>query len=272
MNIKYDYSGKNALVTGAATGMGKETALRFAKAGANVIVWDFDEKQGKATAKECEAFGVKSAFYNVDVSNEANVNDAKNKTLEEFGHVDFLFSNAGIAPKDGIPVFGEGFMDDFRKMLNVNALGFAIIIQAFLEHFKERKQGKVVVTSSIASTLNAAVLLGYGATKAAVANLMRNIAVILGPYNVNVNAIAPGFVYTPLYYTADKMIKDRMPPETFAGIDEPEEIVKAMAANSALGRIQTVEDMANAVLFLCSDEAKNITGQELFIDSGRSVI
>ncbi|KAF5077718.1 putative oxidoreductase [anaerobic digester metagenome] len=271
MNISYDYSGKNVLVTGAASGIGKETALMFARAGANVIVWDYNKDSGNLVADECKKIGSNSLFFQVDVSDEKSVFPAAEKVIEEYGHIDFLISNAGVGPRNETPLYGEGFLDDFRKILSVNVLGFSIVLMAFLKNFQERKQGKIVATSSVAYKVNSAILPHYAASKAAVSTLVRNAALMLGSYNINVNAICPGYVYTPIYHQADKLIKEKL-PQMFADCETSEDIVKKMASASALHRIQTETDMANGILFLCSDEACNITGQDLNIDAGRTVM
>lgn len=271
MSIQYDYSGKNVLITGAASGIGKETALMFARAGANVIVWDFNKTNGDLVAEECSKIGSKSASYQVDVSDEKSVFPAAKDVLEKYGYLDFLISNAGIGPRDETPLYGEGFLEDFRKILNVNVMGFPTVLTPFVKSFMERKQGKIVATSSISYKVNSVVVPHYAASKAAISTIVKNTALMLGPYNINVNAICPGYVYTPIYHKADTLIKDKL-PQMFADCETPEEIVKKMASGSALQRIQTVTDMANGILFLCSDEACNITGQDLNIDAGRTLM
>jgi NAD(P)-dependent dehydrogenase (short-subunit alcohol dehydrogenase family) len=266
MNIKFDYQGKIVLITGAATGIGRETALKFAKAGASVAVVDFNEAEAKKTADDCKAFGVKANFYKTDVSDENSVAEMGKKVLADFGYIDFLISNAGISGTMGLPITNIP-AEDARKVMNVNMIGFLNLTHAFYGNFASRKQGKVVVTSSIAGIMASPLLPIYSASKAAVYSLVRSMSVEWGGFNVNVNAIAPGFVYTPIY--SDAISFKKIFPGRFDDCNTSEEVVKKMASFSALHRVQTAEDMANAILFLCADEAENITGHYLIIDSGR---
>lgn len=268
MNIHFDYSGKIALVTGSATGMGKEMALQFAKAGASVALWDMNDQEGIKTAEACRALGVKAQYFHVDVSDEEGVYAAAKQTLECFGGLDYLISNAGIGPSPKVKAYEEGYAAETRRVFSVNVFGSIYVMQAFMEHFKARRQGKIVVTSSIAHRIPS-YLPGYAASKAALSNLVRNAAMYLGDYNVNVNAIEPGHVFTPIYKEADVLAKTN--PDALEAGQDARGVVESRAKKSALQRIQTVEDMAYAVLFLCADEACNITGMELCVDAGFSV-
>lgn len=271
MSITFDYTGKNVLITGAATGIGRTTALMFADAGANIAIWDVNEEKCREVLDACTEKGVTTRFYKADVSDEAMINDVAAKTLADFGYIDFLISNAGIAPTGDYPLYRPGFIDDFRKILEINTLGFAIVLQSLLPNFMSRNEGKIVVTSSVSYKISSSLLPHYAASKAGVSSLVRNAALMLGKHNVNVNAISPGFVYTYIYHTADVAIKGKV-PQVFQDCETSEQVMEKMASNSALGRKQTTEDMANTILFLCSEEAKNITGEDINIDAGRAVM
>lgn len=267
MNIKFDFFGKIALVTGAATGLGRQTALQFAKAGATVIVADFNPELGKKTVEDCKALGAKSIFCEVNVGDENTVRAMAKKVIDEFGYIDILVSNAGIGPKDFGNPFTQISPNDIRNQYNVNTVGFANMIQAFYETFTSRKQGKVVCTSSIAAFLPTTLHPHYGASKVALLAFMKSMALELGPYNINVNAIAPGFVYTPIYHEAT--IFKGIFPGRFDDCETSEEVVLKMAKQSSMRRWQSEADMANAIMILCSDECENVTGQCLTVDSGR---
>ncbi len=270
MGIKFDFQGKNVLISGASTGIGKTTALEFAKAGANVIVADFNEDEGKKTAQECSDLGTNSKFYHTDVSNEDAVQAMAKQVLSDYGYVDFMLSNAGVSGKK----FGNPFKNldpkDIRHVFEVNVMGFVNMVQAFYDNFATRKQGKIVVTSSVAAFQSVALIPHYAASKLAVLSFMRSVALEMGRYNVNVNAIAPGYVYTPIYYDAIKFKTLR--PEVFGKCETSEEVMNLMASASPLRRPQTEMDMANAMMFLCSEAADNITGHCLTIDSGKGLM
>ena len=168
MNVKFDFSGNIALVTGAATGIGKATAIEFAKAGADVIIADFNAEAGKKTSEEVAALGVKSAFYQIDVSDEKAVKAMAAQVLKEWGRIDFLISNAGKGPKHyGLPMTNIP-PDDIRDQYNVNVVGYVNMVQAFYDFFKEQKHGKIVCTSSLAALRNSGIHPHYGASKVAI--------------------------------------------------------------------------------------------------------
>ena len=159
---------------------------------------------------------------------------------------------------------------EFRRTLDINTVGFINLVQAFYDHFRTRREGKIVCTASLAVWIAGAKMPQYAASKAALYSLVKSVANDLGPYNINVNSIAPGFVPTPIYVHAIDLKKAR--PGAFDDCETSEDVVRKMGANSPLGRAQSVEDMAYPVLFLCSEVARNITGVCLPIDSGRMVL
>jgi 3-oxoacyl-[acyl-carrier protein] reductase len=266
MNIKFDFSGKIALITGAASGIGRRTAIRFAEAGASVVIVDFNEADGKKTADDCKALGVTSAFYKADVADERDVAEMGRKVLAEFGHIDYLISNAGIfGTEKGNPITNISAAE-FRKMFDINTVGFLNMIHAFYENFTSRRQGKIVATSSVAAFKATVKVPQYAATKASVNIFVRSLAAELGAFNINVNSIAPGYVYTPLYHDALKL--KELQPENFKDCETSEDVMNKMARKSALRRAQTEDDMANAFMILCADETENVTGQCLVVDAG----
>lgn len=268
MSIQYDYKGKIAVVTGSAKGIGKGIAEAFARAGANVVIADFDEVSGKETAAELEALGVKTLFCKTDVSSAESVNAMRDATLETFGHVDFLINNAGIATKHPGPPLNEIPANDFELLFHVNVMGVVHCCQAFYDNFVSRKSGKIVNTASIAGYKPSATLPQYSTCKSAIIMLSACIAMELGPHNINVNTLNPGYVYTDIYAKGGAAAIASKMPQAFGDLTEGEDIVRRIAAGSYMKRMQTVEDMANTVLFLCSDEAQNITGQAINVDGG----
>ena len=266
--IKYDFRNEVVVITGAATGIGRGTALAFAKAGASVAVCDFNREKGEETVKLCAELGAKAAFYQMDVTNEDQIREAKDRILNDFGTVDVLFSNAGIAQNT---VAGPTTLSlvEWEKVFAVNVLGTVRVCSAFAPVFKEKKRGKIVITSSIAAYQPSRVLPAYSASKIASANYAQSLSLELGEYNVNVNVVNPGYVYTPIYSEGGAMKLREAAKDKLGRFETGEQVIGAIAyASSSLHRMQTVEDIANLVMFLSSDAAKEITGQIINIDSG----
>jgi len=270
MNVKYDFSGDVAVVVGAATGIGRGTAIAFGKAGACVAVCDFNEEKGKETVKlALEAGAQKASFYKVNVTDAETIKAAKEQIMADYGRVDCLFHNAGVSaagdklgpPLSGIP------MDDFQRLFDINLFGMIRVNQAFLDVFMNQKHGKIVVTASISAHMPSVMMPQYSTSKRAVINMAQALAKELGPYNVNVNILNPGFVYTPMYENGGLSIKDKN-PVAFAKAETAEDVMKQLASSSVFKRPQLVEDMANVVLWLCTEDAKEVTGQEFNVDSG----
>lgn len=266
MNIKFDFSGKIVVITGAATGIGRETALKFSKAGASLAVVDINEDLGNKTADDCKALGAKAIFYKANVGDENSVAEMGKKVLADFGYIDFLISNAGIGGPLALPITNSTAAET-RKVFDINTIGFLNLLHVFYGNFVTRRQGKIVVTDSVAGLMSIPPFPVYAASKAATYSLVRSLSVELGFSNINVNAIGPGFVNTPIY--KDAIDLKAVMPGVFDDCNTSAEVVTKMALNSALHRLQSEEDMANGILFLCTDEASNITGHMLVIDAGR---
>lgn len=269
-NITYNYTGKIVVISGAATGIGRATAIAFAKAGASIALCDFDAAATTETLQMVKDCGADAKFYQMDVTDENQVNAARDAIFQDFGGVDILFSNAGIASKDEVgPPINNISDKTWKRIFGVNVFGNVNVIKAFAPAMREQKSGKIVITASISGYNGNPVTAPYAASKSALMNLARSMAVEMGPYNVNVNVLNPGFVYTPIYSTGGAKTLGKALGGELAKQTDGEKVIDAIAAGkSALHRAQTAEDMANAVLFLTSDEAKEITGQCLNVDSG----
>ena len=276
MKVTYDFTGKVALVTGAASGIGRAMAIAFANAGANVAVCTQRSTVGQKVADEINSNGKgKAIFFSCNVCSEEDIANMKEKVLKEFGTVDFLISNAGISAgktPDGRECLGPPFSNvipsDWLRVFDVNLFGMVRLVQAFYDMFIQKKEGKIICTSSISAFTPSALQPQYSASKIAVINLVQSLSVDLGPHNINVNAICPGFVYTNMYAEGAQNLKD-LRPQAFADCNTPEEIMNKFAKGmSAMQRPQSPEDMANAALFLASDASKEITGQYVCVDSG----
>ncbi len=235
-------SGKVAIVTGAARGMGQATALTLAREGAAVVVNDLRRELAEATIKAIEAAGGKGMASPADVSDEAQAEAMVAATVEQFGTVDILVNNAGIL-RTTMPLETIS-LEEWNLMMTVNVTGVFLCTKAVLPIMKRQRSGKIVNISSSAgrstSTFGGA---HYTTSKAAVLGLTRHTAREVASYNINVNAIAPGSMDTD-------MIREMSTPEYIA---EQERKIP-------MRRLGTTQDTANLVAFLCSEESSYING------------
>lgn len=249
MRFKY----KVAIVTGASRGMGRVTALAFAREGAKVVVVATNPERGAAVVKDIEALGGQALFVRTDVSQAAEVKEMVQTALNRFGQIDILVNNAGIHM--GAP-FTEEPEEMWLRLFRVNVLGVVFPSQAVVPHMIKRKKGRIVHISSKAAVVGEPGHAAYSASKGAVLSLTRAMAIELAPYNITVNAVCPGPTYTD-------MLLEALPDQ--ARRDE-------LAAATPLGRLGRPEDIAGAVLYLASDDADWCTGQALSIDGGLSIL
>jgi len=245
------------MVTGASRGIGRATALSFAREGAKVVVNYHREKiKAEDVVEEIETRGGTSLAIQADVGDRRAVESMVEEALEELGAIDILVNNAGVAMGRGsLLEFKE---EEFDPMWRVNVKGVLHCSRAVAPYMIERRYGKIVNIASVAG-LGTALLPGnmlYASTKAAVIILTKRLALELGQYGINVNAIAPGLIQT------DMSLGHRTPEERARRISYFKE-------KSILQRIGEPEDIANASLFLASDESSFITGQVITVDGGR---
>lgn len=275
MNVTYNFSGRTVVITGAATGIGRETAIRFAEAGASVAVCDNNEVKGMETVNDITSTGLKAIFCKVDVRDTGEIKAMKKKVLDEFGTVDILINNAGVGPgksKDGKDFAGPPLTnisyDDWQRVFDINVFGSVKVTTEFYDTFAAKREGKIIFNASIAAYTPGPLQPHYNASKAAIISFAQSLSKEMGYFNVNVNVICPGFVYTPIYEEGGRQIKN-INPKAFGDCKTSEDVMNRLARSmSSLKRAQTAEDMANAAMFLASDAAKEITGQSLCIDSG----
>lgn len=246
-----ELEGKVAIVTGTASqvGMGKAISLKLAKEGCDIVSCDIDLEGATQTANEVKALGRKASAFKTDVTKKAEVGEMVKAALQEFGKIDILINTAGLASGGG--PFHEQGEEYWEKDINVNLYGTMNCIKAVLPGMMERKSGKIINFSSISGRMGLPV--SYAAAKGAVLNITRGLAMQYGPYGINVNGIAPAMVATKFHG---------------GGKGPSPEMIQMAADRVPLKRIQTVEDIANAVAFLASDVSKNITGQTLQVDGG----
>jgi NAD(P)-dependent dehydrogenase (short-subunit alcohol dehydrogenase family) len=259
-----DLAGKNALVTGSAMGIGKGIAKVLAEQGAKVVIADVDVKAAEQTVRE---IGKGHAIaVELDVTSNESVKKAFGKALAELGHLDILVNNAGVASTGGkLP--GSGDQEaDWDKTFEVNVKGTVRCCEAIIPHMKERRFGKIVNIASMAGQSARRMGGAYAVSKAAVLRYTKGLAPELGPFNINVNAVCPGAVWTRFHQEGWRIRKENDP--ALAGKDTYEAFLEHYKKMFPLGRPQTPEDIGKAVAFLVSEEAKNITGQSLNVDSG----
>lgn len=252
---KFSLKNKVALVTGGGSGIGKAISLTFAEQGAEVHILDFNLEAAEQTVKEIEALGEKAAAHKCDVANQANV-DSIVKTISENGTIDILINNAGIAHVGNIEGCEEADLD---RLYNVNIKGVYNCIKACLPALKKTGNGVILNLASIASTVGINDRFAYSMTKGAVLTMTYSIAKDFIKDGIRCNCIAPGRVHTPF---VDGFIKNNYP-------GKEEEMFEKLSATQPIGRMGgKPQEMADLVLFLCSDEAGFITGSNYAIDGG----
>jgi NAD(P)-dependent dehydrogenase (short-subunit alcohol dehydrogenase family) len=258
--IKYDFSNKNVIVTGAASGLGKSIAEQFAKAGANVVIADLNKEAADNLSNELKKYGHKIISYSLDVSNYDAFKTMIESIANELGSIDILVNNAGICKAEPLIDMDMAFAD---KMIKINLNGTIYGCKAVLPQMIKQHKGKIVNMSSIAAKMGGVGASVYSATKAGVLELTACLAREYAKDNINVNCILPGIIRTPLW---EKML-DEMTNNVPSKKDE---VFASFTKEIPLGRPQDEIDIANAVLFLCTEEADNITAQNLGVDGGET--
>jgi NAD(P)-dependent dehydrogenase (short-subunit alcohol dehydrogenase family) len=250
---------KNAIVTGAGSGVGRASALRFAEEGARVVCADVDLDRAEETAKLVEAAGGVARAHRVDVSQSDEVAAAVGAVAERFGRLDIVFNNVGIpTPRLGM-LLEEHTPDDFARLIGANVAGVFHGCKHAVVRFKEQGGGGVILnTGSVAGLVGWGGTV-YGATKGAVHQLTKGIAIEVAPFGIRVNAICPAAMpYTGFMAAGGLQVPD----------DALEKIAEQAGATHPLGRPITAEDCAEAAVFLVSDRAANITGVLVPVDGG----
>lgn len=257
-----DLSGKAALVTGAGRGIGLAIADLLARQGATVALADI---QAEVVSKAARSIRGDVLALELDVTATNSVHDAVKAVLDRWGHLDILVCNAGVAAAPG-NVGGPEREEDWDWTFRVNVKGVVHCCGAAAVHMKDRRSGKIVNIASMAGHAPRRVGGAYAASKAAVLRYTKGLAVELAPFNVNVNAVCPGAVWTPFQQEGTARRQQANP--ALAQLDPYEAFVEIYRPTIPLGRPQLPEDIAKAVAFLASDDASNITGQCLHVDGG----
>jgi len=250
--------GRVAIVTGAGRGIGKGIALRLAKDGLDVVVNDINSENVKQVAKEIEALGRKSMAIVADVTKENEVYDMVDQVVGEFGKLDVMVANAGIAQVKQVI---ELTVEDWDKVFAVNCRGVFLCDQAAAKQMIKQKSGKIINCASIAAYSGFSLLAHYSATKFAVRGFTQALAKELGPFGITVNAYCPGIVGTDMW----DLIDEKMGP--YLGLPKGE-VLKEYSKLITMGRVQTPDDVACFVSYLASPDSDYMTGQSVMIDGG----
>ena len=260
-----DVTDQIAIVTGGGRGIGRAITHVLANNGANVVVADINEGDAQTVCGEINEHGGHSIAVSVDVTDSESTENLAAQALGEFGRIDILVNNAGTIGAPGWEGRDLPNDDDWDHIHNVNVHGIARVTDAVVEHMKSRRYGKIVNIASVAGRTGTRTNFAYGASKAAAINLTRCYAADLAPYSIHVNCVCPGLVWTKMW---ERIASRRIGQ----GIDDEmttrESFDQFVAGNTPLGREQTPEEIANAVVFLASDAASGITGQALNVDGG----
>jgi 3-oxoacyl-[acyl-carrier protein] reductase len=248
------YDGRVAVITGAARGIGFGTAQRFAAEGASVAILDLDESSAQEAAGRLDLVdGAKAVGIGCDVVDGAAAEAAVQRVVDELGGIHVLVNNAGITRDNLLFKMTE---DDWDLVMNVHLKGAFNMTKAAQKHFVEQRYGKILNLSSVSALGNRG-QANYSAAKMGVQGFTRTLGIELGPFGINANAIAPGFIATEMTDATAARVK--MSVEDFRA---------AAAESNPVKRVGFPEDIAAAAAFLCSDEASYITGQTLYVDGG----
>ncbi|MER1958258.1 MAG: 3-oxoacyl-ACP reductase FabG [Solibacillus sp.] len=235
---------KVAVITGGASGIGLAAVKRFVLEGAKVAILDYNEQAGEQVVAN---YGDEVVFFKADVSNQEQVQQAVKAIAEHFGKIDILINNAGITRDASLLKMSAA---DFDKVIQINLNGVFYCTQAVVPYMIEQKYGKIINTSSVSAERGNFGQTNYTATKAALIGMTKTWAKEFGRKGINVNAVAPGFVETDMVESV------------------PSEITGMISTITSMQRMGKPEDVANAYLFLASDEASYITGHVLHVDGG----
>ncbi len=247
----FDLTGKKALVTGGAVGIGRGCALALARAGADVAIVDIDGKTGPKTAEEIRAGGRDALFVHCDVTQKDQVQSTVGRVVEHFGRLDIGINNAGI----GILGADEDVeQPDWDKVIAVNLTGTFLCAQAEAQQFlrQEPIEGKIVNIASMSATISNC-NASYNASKAGVVQMTKMLAAEWGRYNVNVNCISPSYLLTPMHASTPVVVRQRIRELT------------------PLGYVERPEDLFGAVIFLASAASNFVTGHDLMVDGGHTL-
>ncbi len=246
-------NGKTAIITGAANGIGRASALLFAREGANLVLADVNDASLRKVEEEIKSMSGNVVIRKTDVSSEDEIKRLINLALEKFINIDILVNNAGIG--GGLDILEDQKSDEWQRVYEINVLGPVFATKHIIAHMKERRCGSIINIASVAGLMSGAGGNAYSASKAALINFTKTSACEVGSFNVRINAICPGLIETgmtqPFFDWARSTGKENQ-----------------LGKYCELKRAAAPEEVAWAILFLASDEASYITGQAIAVDGG----
>lgn len=248
---KKSFDDKITLVTGASSGIGRATALAFAREGSSVILADKLTEEGVHLKHEIENLGVQCLFIKCDVADEADIKNVINKTIETFGRIDCAFNNAGIEGEQAKTA--DCTDENWSRIMDVNLKGIWLCMKYEIPHMLKQGNGVIVNCASIAGLVGFAGLPAYVASKHGVIGLTKTAALEYAKSNIRINAVCPGVIQTPMI--------DRL-------IHNDEKTKKQLVQGEPMGRMGKPEEIAAAVIWLCSDAASFVTGHSMAVDGG----
>jgi NAD(P)-dependent dehydrogenase (short-subunit alcohol dehydrogenase family) len=249
---KYNFSGETALVTGAAGGIGRAVSRAFAKQGASVVIADIDLPGATETLNSIEALGGRAAVVRADVTSDSDVRDLIDFVVDRFGRLDFACNNAGVG--SGLIPLVELPRDRWDRTLAVDLTGIYQCLKYELRQMLKQGSGAIVNIGSVASLVGSSHMASYVASKHGVAGLTKTAAIEAAKTGIRVNAVAPGVVDAGLTKAV------------------PRDFVDTMVASQPMGRMAQADEIAAAVLWLCSDEASFVQGHTLVADGGTTIM
>jgi NAD(P)-dependent dehydrogenase (short-subunit alcohol dehydrogenase family) len=245
--------GKVAIVTGGSVGIGQATAILFAEEGAKVVVANPSVPAGEECAAQIRAQGGEAIFVQTDISKEEHARRVCDETVKTFGQLNILVNNGAVFIFRGL----EASVEEWQRSLSVNVMGTALMSRFAVEYMKQAGGGSIVNVGSISSFVAQPSFITYSATKAAILQMTRNMAMDLAPFNIRVNCVCPGTILTRASH--EHMERVGMTLDEFIAAESP----KAL-----LGRVGAPREAAYPILFLASEEASFITGTHLMVDGG----
>lgn len=259
-------SGKVAIITGAGSGIGRATADCMAAEGATVIVNDIDLTNARKVADEIRSKKGKALAIKADVTKSPQVKRMIERVLKRFGQIDIVMNNAGIGGEHIGPPLTNITDEDWDKIFAVNCKGIFIMCKTVMDHMKARKSGKIINTASVAGKKPSVTIPAYSASKAAVIAFTQTLAEELAPYNIQVNAICPGIIWTPMWEAFAGKLAERNP------LLKRQPAVNAFraittASGASVQNIQQPEDIGMLAVFLASDEARRISGEAISVEA-----